>query len=120
MKIKNVKAGRFLILNWDDLTSTNPRRLNNASKNISAVIVKPNQIGSLLKVKEVIDIAKDNKIVPVISNRSGETEDNSIAHLAVGWERSIIKTGIIGGERTSKLNELRRISDGLWFLKSIF
>ncbi|MBU2639799.1 MAG: phosphopyruvate hydratase [Nanoarchaeota archaeon] len=95
----------------DDLIATNPIRLNEALKKISAVIVKPNQIGSLLKVKEVINIAKDNKIVPIISHRSGETEDNSIAHLAVGWECPIIKTGIVGGERIAKLNELLRISE---------
>ncbi len=95
----------------DDLIGTNPERLKMAEGKISAVIIKPNQIGSLLKVKEAIDFAKDNKIVPVISHRSGETEDNSIAHLAVGWECPIIKTGIVGGERTSKLNELIRINE---------
>jgi enolase len=97
----------------DDLISTNPDRLETAKKAISAVIVKPNQIGSLLKTKEVIDIAKKNKIMPVMSHRSGETEDNVLAHLAVGWECPIIKTGIVGGERISKLNELLRISEDI-------
>ncbi|MDP3918509.1 MAG: phosphopyruvate hydratase [Nanoarchaeota archaeon] len=97
----------------DDLIATNIERLKLAEGKISAVIIKPNQIGSLLKTKEVIDFAKDNKMVPVISHRSGETEDNVISHLAVSWECPIIKTGIVGGERTSKLNELIRINEEL-------
>jgi enolase len=95
----------------DDLIATNPERLGESKRKISAVIIKPNQIGSLLKAKEAVDIAKKLKIMPVISHRSGETNDNSIAHLAVGWGCPIIKTGIVGGERVSKINELLRINE---------
>ena len=82
------------LITGDDLTTTNPERIKMADKKISAVIIKPNQIGSLLKTKEVIDFARKNKITPVISHRSGETEDNILAHLAVGFDCPIIKTGI--------------------------
>lgn len=95
----------------DDLIATNLARLKKANrKTISAVIIKPNQIGSLIKTKEVVDYAKKEKITPVISHRSLETEDNSIAHLAVAWEIPIIKTGI-AGIAIAKLNELIRISE---------
>jgi len=111
---KELNKGACLI-SGDDLIATNIDRLNKAAreKSISAVIIKPNQIGSLLKTKEVVDFAKKNKIVPVISHRSNETNDDMIAHLAVGWEIPIIKTGISGGERLAKINELIRINENL-------
>lgn len=99
-KIKGFSVG-------DDLIATNIERLKKAK--ISAVIVKPNQIGSLIKTKELIDYAKNNDIVPVISHRSGETNDNTISHLAVAWNIPYIKCGIVGKERKAKINELIRI-----------
>ena len=95
----------------DDLIATNPERIKLAENRISYVIIKPNQIGSLLKTKEVVMMAKKMKIMPVISHRSGETNDDSLAHLAVGWECPMIKTGIVGGERVSKINELLAINE---------
>ncbi len=99
----------------DDLIATNIERLDKAieGKIISAVIVKPNQIGSLIKTKKLVDYARKNRLITVMSHRSGETNDNIIAHLAVGWNMPIIKTGISGGERISKLNELIRINEVL-------
>ncbi len=95
----------------DDLIVTNIERLKTALHlhSVNALIVKPNQVGSLYKVKEIVEHAKQNGIVPVISHRSGETMDNTISHLAVGLEIPIIKTGISGKEREAKLNELVRI-----------
>jgi enolase len=95
----------------DDLICTNLARLKKAiaNKSVNGIIVKPNQIGSLLEMKKVVDLAKQNNIVPIVSHRSGETEDNTIAHLAVGWQIPIIKTGITGKERLAKLKELERI-----------
>lgn len=92
----------------DDLITTNPDRLKKAIKNksINAVIVKPNQIGSMIKVKEVIDICKKNKIKTIISHRSGESEDYTIADLGVGFDVDFIKTGIYGKVRESKLKRL--------------
>ena len=95
----------------DDLIATNLERLKRALNlhAINALIVKPNQVGSLYKVKEIVDYAKQNEVVPIISHRSGETMDTSISHLAVGLEIPIIKAGIFGKERESKLNELIKI-----------
>ena len=56
---------------------------------------------------------KQNGIVPMVSHRSGETTDETIAHLAVAWGSPIIKTGAVGGERIAKLNELIRIEEEL-------
>tara|TARA_B100001971_G_C17939941_1_gene407120 strand:- start:11 stop:694 length:684 start_codon:yes stop_codon:yes gene_type:complete len=99
----------------DDLTTTNPKRLERAIKNhsINAIIVKPNQIGSLLKVKQVIRIAKKHHIKTIISHRSGETTDNTIADLGVAWDCDFIKTGIYGKVREAKLNRLIQINKRL-------
>ena len=95
----------------DDLTTTNKERLEKAIKHnsINAIIIKPNQIGSLIKTKEVIELAKKNNIICIISHRSGETMDASISQLAAGFEIPIIKCGIYGKERTAKLKELKTI-----------
>jgi len=93
----------------DDLTVTNIVRLKRATNKINAVIIKPNQIGSLVKAKKVVDYAKKKGITPVISHRSGETFDYGIADLAVGWEIPLIKCGIVGNERTAKINRLIHI-----------
>lgn len=103
---KGIKAN---LVCGDDLICTSTKRLQKAFGRINAVIIKPNQIGSLIKTKEIIELAKENGITPVLSHRSGETLDASISHLAVGWETPYIKTGIFGRERTAKINELIRI-----------
>jgi len=99
----------------DDLTVTNPERLIEAikMKSINAIIVKPNQIGSLLKVKWVIDIANKYNIKTIMSHRAGETKDDTIADLAVAWGCDFIKTGIYGKEREAKLNRLIKIEKSL-------
>jgi enolase len=91
----------------DDLICTNIERLKKAK--INCVIIKPNQIGSLIKTKEIVDYAKENNIITVMSHRSGETMDKTIAHLAVAWEVPYVKFGVYGKERVAKLNELTRI-----------
>lgn len=101
------------VIAGDDLIVTNLERLQKAIRKVSAVIIKPNQIGSLVKTKEVVDFALKNKIMPVMSHRSGATNDNVIAHLAVGWGMPLIKTGLMGGERINRLNELIRIKEKL-------
>lgn len=95
----------------DDLTATHVERLKKAidMNSINAVIIKPNQNGSLLRTKEVVELAKKNSIVPVISHRSGETSDSTIADLAVAWDIPFIKAGILGKERLAKLNRLLKI-----------
>lgn len=99
----------------DDLICTQVDRLQKAIKenSVNAVIIKPNQNGSLLETKKVVDLAKKNNIIPVISHRSGETMDSTISDLAVGWQIPIIKTGILGKERFAKLHRLLKIERDL-------
>jgi len=99
----------------DDLTVTNSKRLEKAikMKSINAIIVKPNQCGSLLEVKKVCEIAKKNNIQIVFSHRSGETGENILADLAFGFQADFFKCGIDGKERESKLKRLIEIEKGL-------
>ena len=99
----------------DDLTTTNQKRLEKAIKNksINAIIVKPNQIGSLSKVKQVCELAKKNNIKITFSHRSGETEENILADLAFGFQAEFLKCGITGKERESKIKRLIEIQESL-------
>ena len=93
----------------DDLFVTNRDRLEKGiKKNVAnTILVKPNQIGTLTETLDTINLAKDNKIETIISHRSGETEDNFIADLAVGSNSKMIKTGsVTRSERCSKYNRL--------------
>lgn len=110
LRIISSKNPKCLIVG-DDLICTKYDRLKKAiqKKSINAVIIKPNQNGSLIQTKKVIDLAHENGIKTIMSHRSGETMDNTIAHLAIGWQTPIIKTGILGRERFAKLNELLKI-----------
>jgi enolase len=78
------------------------------------VLIKPNQIGTLTDTHEAISLAHRHGIETVISHRCGETEDASIAHLGCAFGCLFIKTGVVGGERTSKLNELIRIEESMY------
>ncbi|HLC77970.1 MAG TPA: hypothetical protein VJH92_02505 [Candidatus Nanoarchaeia archaeon] len=95
----------------DDLTTTNPTRLKRAidEKSINAIIVKPNQIGSLIKVKEVCEMARKNNIKMVFSHRSGETDESILADLAFGFQADFLKCGIDGKEREAKIKRLIEI-----------
>ncbi|MFB6174198.1 MAG: phosphopyruvate hydratase [Halobacteriales archaeon] len=95
----------------DDLFVTNVERLERGIEVGAgdAILVKPNQIGTLSDAFDAIETAERNGYTPVVSHRSGETEDTTIAHLAVAVDAPFIKTGAVGGERTAKLNELIRI-----------
>ncbi len=110
------KIGSQIMLVGDDLLVTNPKRLNEAiSKRIAnAVLIKPNQIGTLSETLQTIDIAKKNNYKVIISHRSGETDDAFISHLAVGVDADFIKAGsLCRGERLAKYNELLRIEEVL-------
>ncbi len=97
----------------DDLFVTNVDRLSRGidAGAANSVLIKPNQIGTLTDAVDAVELALRNGYAPVISHRSGETEDATIAHLAVAVDAPYIKTGAVGGERTAKLNELIRIED---------
>ena len=110
------KFGDKIIVVGDDLLVTNPRRLEEGIKKkaANAILIKLNQIGTLSETLEVIKMARGANWQTVISHRSGETEDTSIDHLAVGTNSSYIKTGSLSrGERTAKYNELLRIEESL-------
>ncbi len=96
----------------DDITVTNPARLKKAISHnaISAIIIKPNQVGTLSETIEVIKTARSNGIINIASHRSGETNDPFIAHIAVGTCVNFLKAGAPNrGERINKYNELLRI-----------
>lgn len=99
----------------DDTTTTNPKRLTRAirAKAINAMIIKPNQIGSLIQVKKVVELCKKNKIKMIFSHRSGETMDNIIADYCIGFGGDFIKTGITGRERLIKLKRIIDIEKSL-------
>ncbi len=98
----------------DDLFVTNSKLLQRGidEKAANAILIKPNQIGTLTETIDAVLLAKQNNYRCVISHRSGETEDTSIAHLAVGLGTGQIKTGSLSRtERIAKYNELMRITE---------
>ena len=99
----------------DDLTATNVKRLKKAieMKSINAIIVKPNQNGSLIEVDKICTLAKKNNIKIVFSHRSGETDETILADLAFGFQADFFKCGITGKEREAKIKRLIEIEKRL-------
>ena len=98
----------------DDLLVTNVRRLQKSINEHAgnAILIKPNQIGSLSETIAAVKLAKEHGFNTVMSHRSGETEDVTIAHLAVGLNCGQIKTGSLSRtDRVAKYNELLRIAE---------
>ncbi|MDO4978676.1 MAG: phosphopyruvate hydratase [Candidatus Saccharibacteria bacterium] len=109
------RLGSRVQLVGDDLFVTNTSLLEKGinSKAGNSILIKPNQIGSLTETINAVMMAKHAGYTTVMSHRSGETEDNSIAHLAVGLGTGQIKTGSMSrSERIAKYNELLRIAEG--------
>ncbi len=110
------QLGNKIQLVGDDLFVTNFERLNNGINNniANSILIKLNQIGTLSETLEVMKLAKKNNYNCVVSHRSGETEDTTIADLSVGMCSGQIKTGSISRtDRTSKYNQLLRIEEEL-------
>jgi enolase len=108
--------GSKLQLVGDDLFVTNVKRLEKGIKEkvANSILIKVNQIGTLTETLATIKMAKENNYSAVISHRSGETEDVTIAHLAVATNVGQIKTGsVCRSERIAKYNELLRIEEEL-------
>jgi enolase len=108
------KYGKRVQLVGDDLFCTQARFVKRGieEKAANAVLVKVNQVGSLTETFETMALCRKNGYRAVVSHRSGETEDTTIAHLAVASGCGQIKTGSASrSERTAKYNELLRISD---------
>ena len=95
----------------DDLFATNIERLKKGIKigAANSVIIKINQVGTLTDAWTATEFAQKARYTTIMSHRSGETTDAHIAHLAIAFHCPIIKTGIIGGTRISKINELTRV-----------
>ncbi|MDR0955520.1 MAG: phosphopyruvate hydratase [Candidatus Nomurabacteria bacterium] len=111
----NAQLGAREQLVGDDLLVTNVKLLQKAIdlKAANAILIKPNQIGSLSETIAAVKLAKANGFRTVMSHRSGETEDTTIAHLAVGLNCGQIKTGSLSRtDRLCKYNELLRIAEG--------
>lgn len=108
------ELGKKVQIVGDDLFVTNLMRLKKGVKELAAnaILIKPNQIGTVTETLEVINFAKKNKFNTIISHRSGDSEDTFIADLAVATESSQIKTGSLArSERVSKYNRLLRIEE---------
>ncbi|MEM1981489.1 MAG: enolase C-terminal domain-like protein, partial [Candidatus Hadarchaeales archaeon] len=92
------KVGKKCLVCGDDLFATNVERIEKGieKKAMNAVLIKPNQVGTLSETLEAIELVQERKLVPVVSHRSGETTDETIAHLAVGKGCPLIKTGAVG------------------------
>ncbi len=103
------------LVTGDDLTATQISRLKKAIKNksINAIIIKPNQNGSLLELKKIFELCRKNKIKTILSHRSGETLDSALADYAVGFQADFIKTGIATKWRESKLKRLIEIEKAM-------
>lgn len=110
------KLGDQVQLVGDDLFVTNPVRLEKGiqQRSANAILIKLNQIGSLTETLQAIELATRNRFNSIISHRSGETEDTTIADLAVATRAGQIKTGsLCRSERVAKYNRLLRIEDEL-------
>jgi enolase len=100
----------------DDLLVTNADRVRRAAarKECTAVLIKPNQAGTITETRAALDAARDAGLATIVSARSGETEDVTIVHLAVGWQAGQIKVGSFSrSERMAKWNEALRIEEAV-------
>ena len=100
----------------DDLFATNLKRLKKgiSEKSANAILIKPNQVGTVSETLDAINLAHENKFQTVISHRSGDSEDTFISDLAVGTNSNQIKTGsLCRSERVAKFNQLLRIEADL-------
>ena len=110
------KIGSKCQLVGDDLYVTNVERLERGirEKSGNAILIKVNQIGTLSETLEAITLARQNQFGIIVSHRSGETEDSTIADLAVATNAGQIKTGSASrSDRTAKYNQLLRIEEDL-------
>jgi enolase len=112
----NAAVGKDVQLVGDDLFVTNVKRLQRGidEKSANSILIKVNQIGSLTETINTVTLAKQNSFTSVMSHRSGETEDTTIADLAVALNTGQIKTGSASrSDRIAKYNQLLRIEEEL-------
>jgi enolase len=106
---KNIRC----IVTGDDMLVTNTLRAQRAAHNnaCSGAILKVNQAGSLYEALNFANECTSNNISLITSHRSGESIDSHLSHIGIATESKMIKAGVLGGERVSKLNELLRMSE---------
>ena len=100
----------------DDLLVTNAQRVRQAAaaRQCTAVLIKPNQAGTVTETRAALDAARESGLGAIVSARSGETEDVTIVHLAVGWHAGQLKVGSFSrSERMAKWNEALRIEEAI-------
>lgn len=110
------KMGGNILIVGDDLTVTNPYRLQTAiaKKAITGIVIKPNQIGTVIETLAVVEVARSAGLKIIVSNRSGETNDDFIADFAVAVSADYVKFGAPArGERVAKYNRLSQIEKQL-------
>ena len=113
-KIITEKLGKKVQLVGDDLFVTNSKRLKKGiqSHTANSILIKVNQIGALTETIDAVNIAKEHNYTAVISHRSGETEDTTVADLCVALNAGQIKTGAPArSDRIAKYNRLLKIED---------
>ncbi len=109
-------APHYLQIVGDDLVVTNNKFIKKAHKEdaINAILIKPNQVGTITEAFDALQLSKKLGLMTILSARSGETEDNFIADLCVGWNIKQIKVGSFSrSERLSKWNQCLRIGEKL-------
>ena len=111
----NSQIGDRCLVCGDDIFVTQANRIQQGIDTDAAncVLIKPNQVGTLTDTFDAVQIAQRNGMDTVMSHRSGETTDTTIAHLATAFSCVFLKCGVVGGERIAKLNELIRIEEQL-------
>jgi enolase len=111
----NTQVGNRCLVCGDDIFVTQVERIMQGIEMDAAncVLIKPNQVGTLTDTFEAVRLAHTHGLDTVMSHRSGETTDTTIAHLATAFSCVFLKCGIVGGERIAKLNELIRIEEQL-------
>ena len=116
MRAVTAKLGSRIQIIGDDFLVTNEKRVREASRAgcCNAVLLKPNQAGTITDTRRAYDAARSARWGTVVSARSGESEDVTVAHLAVGWDAGQLKVGSFArSERMAKWNELLRIETEL-------
>ncbi|MGA2122577.1 MAG: phosphopyruvate hydratase [Methanoregula sp.] len=109
----NSQVGSHCLVCGDDIFVTQVDRILQGIERDAAncVLIKPNQVGTLTDTFDAVQLAHTHGLDTVMSHRSGETTDTTIAHLATAFSCVFLKCGIVGGERIAKLNELIRIEE---------
>jgi enolase len=112
---EDILKKRPCLIVGDDLTTSNLGRFKDAvkKKSIGGIILKPNQIGSLVEINNIVGLCKKLGIAMIMSHRSGETLDYTIADLAFAWQVHFLKCSVIGAERDIKWRRLIEIEKSL-------